>query len=278
MELHEKANQGIINKFSIFCSANTLMPYKYKKLVFDAAVTSALLYSAETWMTNNYKTIERQYNQLIRCLLGVRANTSISLCMIECGIPPVRGLIASRRCKFLKGKLQAPDVEQPFHFVHGLCGRYNTPSSKFIREALNYTEVDSISALVENMQERVGSTKIVTYTSVLNAQMTVHPVYSTNDYIPDYQRVAFTRLRLMSHNLRVETGRWSRTPRESRICDCDPNQIQTESHVLLNCPLTQGYRDDHCMLSFDSMETLMNTDQVCKELCKYVYTVLQHFS
>merc|ERR1711888_269131 len=46
--LHEKSNQATINKFSIFCAANRQMPFIYKKLVFDAAVTSSLLYSAES--------------------------------------------------------------------------------------------------------------------------------------------------------------------------------------------------------------------------------------
>ena len=48
LSLHEKSNQATINKFSIFCAANTQMPFVYKKLVFDAAVTASLLYSAES--------------------------------------------------------------------------------------------------------------------------------------------------------------------------------------------------------------------------------------
>lgn len=49
MSLHEKSNETHMNKFGIFCSANTDMPYVYKKMVFDAAITSSLLYSSETW-------------------------------------------------------------------------------------------------------------------------------------------------------------------------------------------------------------------------------------
>ena len=47
LTLHEKDNQATVNKFAIFCAANSNMPFKYKMLVFDAAVT-ALLYSCET--------------------------------------------------------------------------------------------------------------------------------------------------------------------------------------------------------------------------------------
>ena len=60
--LHEKANQATLNKFAIFCAADTNMPFKYKKMVFDAAVTASLLYSTKSWLTNSIKLIEHQYN------------------------------------------------------------------------------------------------------------------------------------------------------------------------------------------------------------------------
>ena len=63
--LHEKANQAMVNKFSIFCVANSSMPFKYKKLMFDAAVTASLLYSAESWLTDSIRPIEQQYSQLV---------------------------------------------------------------------------------------------------------------------------------------------------------------------------------------------------------------------
>ena len=102
------------------------MPFVYKKKVFDAAVTSALLYSSESWLTNKFKSLERQYNMMIKCLLGVRKNTSINLCMIESGIPPVIDLVKKRRYNFLKSKLDSADMEQPFSYVYELCRQENT--------------------------------------------------------------------------------------------------------------------------------------------------------
>ena len=119
--LHEKANQCTLNKFSIFCAANSNMPFKYKKLVFDAAVTASLLYSAESWLSDSIRPIEQQYNQLVRCLLGVRKNTSIDLCHLEAGIPPVKHVLAKRRCKYLSSKLEIYDVEEPFIHIYRLC-------------------------------------------------------------------------------------------------------------------------------------------------------------
>ena len=83
MKCHEVGSEATVNKFSIFCAANTQMPFLYKKKVFEAAVTAAMLYSCESWLTNRRKGIETQYNKLVKCLLGVRKNTSINLSMIE---------------------------------------------------------------------------------------------------------------------------------------------------------------------------------------------------
>ena len=58
----------------------------------------------------------------------------------------------------------------------------------------------------------------------------------------DFLRIAFTRLRTSSHRLKIETGRWSRVPREMRVCQCGEG-VQTEEHVLVGCNLTKGIQE-----------------------------------
>ena len=58
--------------------------------------------------------------------------------------------------------------------------------------------------------------------------------------IPDLDRVCTTRLRLSSHSLAIETGRWSRIPRDKRLCSC--GAVQTEEHVICFCPISQHVR------------------------------------
>ena len=41
-----------------------------------------------------------------------------------------------------------------------------------------------------------------------------------------------------SHNLHIEKGRHSRTPRENRTCICN-EEVQTLSHVIFKCPPTK---------------------------------------
>lgn len=103
-----------------------------------------------------------------------------------------------------------------------------------------------------------GATKLTNYITNMNPTMNVHPIYITHMFIPDYKREAFKRLRLMSHNLKVEVGRWSRTPPEERICQCDEIHIQTEKHVLIDCPLTAPCRERYPMLSFSGIKELFD--------------------
>lgn len=41
MILHEKSGEAQMNKFAIFCYANTIFPNAYKWMVFDTAITAS---------------------------------------------------------------------------------------------------------------------------------------------------------------------------------------------------------------------------------------------
>ena len=116
-----------------------------------------------------------------------------------------------------------------------------------------------------------------TYVNTLNATMKVHPIYTTNMFIPDYQRESFSRLRLMSHNLKIETGRWSRIPPERRVCRCDNIQPQTEAHVLIDCNLTQNIRLSYLALDFININSLLNESTHIALLCKYIHEILNYY-
>ncbi len=168
--LHETMNEAHINKSAIFCTANNNMPYIYKRIVFDAEVTSALLYSAETWLLDHPKKLILQYNRAVKCLLSVRKYTSPDLCLIKSGIHPVQNVIASRRRKFLESKLSVPNNEEPFHIAYELCREANTPGYRFVTQALRY---EGISNPLEEIKRRVrekppSASKYVAYMTIIN--------------------------------------------------------------------------------------------------------------
>ena len=121
-----------------------------------------------------------------------------------------------------------------------------------------------------------NASKLQHYKQHLNATLDVHPIYNASSYVPDYTRRAFSRLRLQSHSLKVETGRWSRIPREERLCDrCDAAAVQDEEHVLVSCSATLPIRQRFTMLDCTSIRTLMEEQEHLKELAEYSYAVLR---
>ena len=61
------------------------------------------------------------------------------------------------------------------------------------------------------------------------------------------RRFSTTQLRISSHNLEVERGRYTKTPKEMRIChwckiSMGANNIENESHLLFECDLYADLR------------------------------------
>ena len=51
----------------------------------------------------------------------------------------------------------------------------------------------------------------------------------------DYRR-SMCKLRISSHSLKIETGRFTNTPRNERLCTkCSSNTIENELHFLITC-------------------------------------------
>ena len=85
-----------------------------------------------------------------------------------------------------------------------------------------------------------------------NPNLTINPflIDSLQDKIQEYDRTAVNRLRLISHNLKVERGRWTRIPPEERLCKCGED-IQDEPHVLISCPLSAHLRTNYNIDAID---------------------------
>ena len=65
--------------------------------------------------------------------------------------------------------------------------------------------------------------------------------YLLETYLSDVKdfnkRVAVTKLRLSAHNLPVETGRYSNTPKQNRVCTfCNLGEVGDEFHYCMVCP------------------------------------------
>ena len=64
-------------------------------------------------------------------------------------------------------------------------------------------------------------------------------------------RYTFTRLRVASHRLEIEAGRWhkpNRTPVEENKCLFCRNSLEDEFHFVIECPLYQDLRREYIFI------------------------------
>ena len=170
-------------------------------------------------------------------------------------------------------------ADEPLYEVFEWCRRDNTPGYRFMRQALQYDCANPLNNIATRIRAKPQTaSKFLAYRTELNHTLTVHRVYQTKEWIPDYKRQAFTRLRVMSHNLKIETGRRGGIPVESRVCSCSENVVQTEAHVLLACPLTRECRTKYNTLNYESINDLLDTDENVGSLCSYICGVLKIYN
>jgi hypothetical protein len=109
-------------------------------------------------------------------------------------------------------------------------------------------------------------------------------------HFPVITRRNFTRIRISSHHLAVEIGRYTKplTPYDNRLCHfCYFDCIEDEQHFLFECPYYASERDflfsqlDFLDIDFTNTEylfvTLMSTMDydVCSILCNYINVCIE---
>ena len=245
MSHHVLSRTKTMNKLIIFLDRNKSIPYFVKKKVLDACFSTALLYGCEAWLgVKPSMELNAFYMKAIKLLLGVRQTTHNDVCLLESGYPSLEAQIKSRQQVFFN-KMTQERVgidNDPLMFAIELTHANNKMMSKYIRgleSAGNIIEADLLQRRVALCANK-KSTRAMTYLD-MNPGLSSHAVYTGESLLEDDLRILFTRFRVSSHRLRIETGRWSRTPPEERVCQCG-NGVQSERHVLVECPLVKHIR------------------------------------
>ena len=274
VQAHIREKASNVMKFHTFLSKNTDAPYHVKRHVWDCALVSSIFYSSETWLTNDLSSPETAYMSTLKHLLGVRNTTCKPLVLLEAGACDAKSFIREKQRKFFLRLTSRLNYTQSYaKRIIDLAIEKRTPAGKIIQSLLQHG--DYISPSVENLALNVNSnptSRRLLYLSV-NPSLSKCCVYDRNVFVPEHMRISFTRLRVSSHRLRSETGRWSRIPMAERKCPC--GVIQSEEHVLLTCPLTAELRESNPTLPFHSLsELLCPTPENCFIVCKFCHDVL----
>eukprot|EP00914_Ancora_sagittata_P021352 GHVO01042142.1.p1 GENE.GHVO01042142.1~~GHVO01042142.1.p1 ORF type:complete len:189 (+),score=12.61 GHVO01042142.1:69-635(+) len=135
-------------------------------------------------------------------------------------------------------------VDDPFCYAWQLANEARTPIARYVQSL----ETFDMDREIETLKEKVRTstrTKYQTYVGLMNPNLTKSPIY-TDPGVKEHERIVTTKLRLSSHNLAIEKGRWQRKPREERLCpEC--HVIQDETHAMTECRINGDVRREHCV-------------------------------
>jgi hypothetical protein len=107
----------------------------------------------------------------------------------------------------------------------------------------------------------------------MNPDLEVHPMYRSNDP-SERARLTLTRFRLSSHNLAIEKGRWTRKPREERLCPTC-NVVQDELHAVRECRINANARNNIDASHLQLPQLFKLEPALCHELIKISYNLLR---
>ena len=244
VKAHLKMKAGHTLKFHSFLAKNCEAPFAVKKTVWNSALKAAIFYSCETWLTSDLKAAESVFNMTLKNLLGVRATTCNDLIFTESGEFGAKVYIRQQQLTFLNKLMARADYSGSYlETTIKLAQETRCPAGLVLADILHHGPGYSTKCQADilNAVRSSDSTRRSSY-RILNPDLDVSPVYG-GIVIPECNRIAFTRMRLGSHHLRYETGRWARIPAHERMCSC--GAVQTEKHVLLECEITREARESH---------------------------------
>ena len=270
VKAHIDLKRSHLMKFSAFVKKNKEAPFPVKELVFQSALSSAVLYGCESWLCNDLQYASSVILSAEKQLLSVRNQTCSDLVRAELGYPDLNITVKESQIKFMKKLTSRDDFEgSPAQLALHLAVQVQSQAGNYVNSLLNSEtgglRVDNMESLRRKILESESSRR-KTYCE-FNPGITRHPIYKES--VPEYERIAFTRIRLGSHRLRIETGRWSRIPQADRLCPC--GAVQSEKHVLLHCPESAPLRECFPNLSFDGLDVLMSgSPPELAKLCQMV--------
>ena len=239
--------------------------------LFDKLILPILTYGSEVSGFSKADNIERTRLQFCKRLLGVKIQTQNNFIYGELGRVPVRNyrLIAAIRYWF---KILQCDGTKYIKLVYNVMieDLQNSPeksswakSVKLLLESLGCGHVwieqgvgdinmflrvfkqRLTDNLIQGWNEQVSnSSRANTYKLIANFNFKCYlDVVTVRKF-----RYAFTRLRVASHRLEIEAGRWhkpNRTPVEERKCLFCRNSLEDEFHFVIECKLYQDLRQKY---------------------------------
>ena len=269
--------------------------------LFDSLVSSVLNYASEVWGYDDCKDIEIVHNKFCRYLLGVKKSRNIAAMYGELGRMPLRVV---RKLRMLKYWIRILENSNENSFVYKIYemmyndviqGRYRVINNwafqiKTILDELGFSYVWlNQKHIVPNftlLKQRITDQYKQEWLIIVNdsSKLSYYRLYKnyvsleTEKYLSisnHRYRNALCKFRVSAHNLEIETGRYLRIAPQEKICKCcTSNNIESEYHFLLVCPLYTDLRRKYlprfcwsfininkfkCLMGNDTERSYLNT-------------------
>lgn len=256
-ELKQKAQRAM---FSLLSKGRRLkLPIDIQLELFDRTITPILTYGSEVWGYENTDILESVHMKFCKFLLNVKQSTPNCMIYAELGRYPINIAIKVGMIQYWKRLLIANDrkLTKIMYYYMLWCHLNQMYTDKWLmcvrdilyRNGMGYLWENQEFACTMNIkyhiQERLQCQfeqccmASIRSSSKCTLYKEVKIVFELEKYLvclPRSLYIYLTKLRLSSHKLPIETGRYNNTPRELRVCDmCSDNVLGDEYHLILEC-------------------------------------------
>jgi len=249
--LNEQALRAYNNLLNVFDKVSFIISTKLS--LFDSMIVPILTYGCEVWGVYNYKEVDKLHIRFCKYLLGVKKQTPTYAVYGELGRVPLSVICKERAVKFWL-KIMKNNELPIYHIYNDLCDNVNTPcwASRInsIVDHLGYAHIrlflDHNVYYYSLLKSRIRDQFVQEWHDSINAmsKLDSYCKYKTEfcfekylDVITnDKLRKLLTSIRLCSHSLEIEVGRYYNIERDNRLCKlCNQNAVESEYHFILCC-------------------------------------------
>ena len=263
VEADIRKRQVNVIKFYAFLRSNSNAPVDVKTKVLQACTVTSILHNAETWANAKVERLEVAYRKMMKSIIGVKVTTCSEFMYIELDLPSIRTQIMMKQWSFWTKVLEM-SKECPLHHAITLAKHFKLKEIEHYEQLVtSFNSKDEIREkfMEENRKSiRVkaerGKSKYIKYLQV-NPSLGTPKIYKSVNRHSDVSMVA--GLRTSSHNLQIEMGRRTRTPREDRKCLC--GEVEDEDHFALSCDLYADIRRKHNVLTSTEISCMFDNDR-----------------
>ena len=246
VEADIRKRQINVVKYFAFLRSNSNAPVDIKIKVLQACTVTSILHNAETWADVKVEWLEVLYRRMMKAIVGVRLTTCTEILYIELDLVSIKTQILMKQWTFWK-KIQELEDDNPLSYAIALAKQLGLKEVKHYEKLITTFQsteeiknkfIEETKLSIRRKAER-GQSKFATYMTV-NPTLDKPKIFTHVNHRSDVAMIA--GLRMSAHNLQIEMGRRTQTPRENRKCVC--GDIEDEEHFILRCNLYGDIRQN----------------------------------